>query len=215
MMAQVTNQDPLSPMDSAGMMEQFAQMGSLEQLTNINDTLDSINQSQADLVQSTAATFLDKDMTVGGGAAALKNGNIAAVQYRIPADANVEAVILDAGGSPIRTLDLGFQGPGQHLVEWDGLDGDGDIAPNGRYTYQVKADTAEGRDVPVDLYVTGRVSGVRFENGKQFISMNGEDYTLDEVVSISNESAQLFGGREPLGPSNTLTPMPPVLDQPR
>ena len=35
MMAQVSNQDPLNPMDSQGMMDQLTAMGSLEQLVNI------------------------------------------------------------------------------------------------------------------------------------------------------------------------------------
>ena len=50
LMAQVTNQDPLNPMDSQGMMDQLTGMGSLEQLININDSLGKLNKTQAEIV---------------------------------------------------------------------------------------------------------------------------------------------------------------------
>ena len=213
LMTQMTNQDPLSPMDSKGMMEQFAQMGSLEQLQNINGSLEKLNRSQAEILQSTAAAYLDKDVTVKGGAARVTGGQAPPVQYKLPRDAQIEVSILDEGGSPVRRLDLGAQGPGNHQVEWDGRDSDGDVAPNGRYTYRIGAKTDDGGEVPVDLYVTGKVSGVRYEDGKQYIKMNGDEYTLNDVISLSNASERLFGNREPMGLRNTMQPLPPVLER--
>ena len=215
LMAQMTNQDPLNPLDSKGMMEQFAQMGSLEQLQNMNASLAKLNKSQEEILQSTAASYLEKDLTVKGGTARVTGGQAPPVQYRLARDASIEVSILDGGGSPVRNLDLGAQEPGGHRVEWDGRDSDGDVVPNGRYVYQIKARSDDGGEVPVDLFVTGKVSGVRFEDGKQFIKMDGDEYTLSDVISLSNESERLFGNREPMGLRNTLTPLPPRLEQPR
>lgn len=214
LMTQMTNQDPLNPLDSKGMMEQFAQMGSLEQLQNINGSLEKLNKSQADILQSTAAAYLEKDVTVKGGAARVEAGMATPVEYRIPRDANVQASIIDAGGSPVRQLDLGAQGPGSHTVDWDGKDADGDTAPNGHYAVRIAARSDDDSEVPVDLFVTGKVSGVRFEDGKQYIKLLGDEYTIGDVISVSNESERLFGKREPMAPRNTLTPMPPVIDRP-
>lgn len=215
LMTQMTNQDPLNPLDSKGMMEQFAQMGSLEQLQNINGNLDKLNKSQADILQSTAAAYLEKDVTVKGGTARVVGGSASPVEYKLARDAQVEVTILDAGGSPVRSLDLGAQGPGSHAVAWDGKDSDGDVVPNGRYSYRIAARSDDDTEVPVDLFLTGKVSGVRFEDGKQFIKLNGDEYQIGDVVSVSNESERLFGHREPMAPRNTLTPMPPVLERPR
>jgi flagellar basal-body rod modification protein FlgD len=215
LMTQMTNQNPLDPLDSKGMMEQFAQMGSLEQLQNINTQLDHLNRAQGDILQSTAATYLDKDLTVKGGSARVSAGQAPPVQYRLARDASIDVAILDEGGSPVRTLKLGDQGPGNHLIEWDGRDTDGDVVPNGRYTYRISAVSQDGGEVPVDLYVTGKVSGVRFEDGRQYLKMNGDEYTLGDVISLSNESERLFGGRQPMAPRNRMTLLPPVLDQPK
>lgn len=215
LMTQMTNQDPLNPLDSKGMMEQFAQMGSLEQLQNINGSLEKLNKSQADILQSTAASYLDKDLMVKGGTARVNGGQAPPVQYKLPRGASIEVSILDEGGSPVRKLDLGAQGPGHHRVEWDGRDADGDVVPSGRYEYKIAAKSDDDSDVPVDLYVTGKVSGVRFEDGRQYIKMNGDEYTLSDVISLSNESERLFGNREPMGLRNTMTPMPPALEQPK
>ena len=215
LMTQMTNQDPLNPLDSKGMMDQFAQMGSLEQLQNIRGELESLNKSQANILQSTAANYLDKDVTMKGGTGQVNEGKALPFQFKLARDANVEVAILDAGGSPVRNLDLGSQGPGNHRVEWDGHDADGDVAPNGRYTYQIKAQTDDGEAVPVDTFVTGRVSGVRYEDGTQYLRMNGEEFTLNDVTGLSNESDRMLGGRKPMGLRNDLTPMPPVSEKVR
>jgi flagellar basal-body rod modification protein FlgD len=210
LMTQMTNQDPLNPLDSKGMMDQFAQMGNLEQLQNIRGELETLNKSQASILQSTAANYLDKDVTMKGGTGQLSDGKATPFQFKLPRGAKVEVAILDAGGSPVRNLELGDQGPGNHRVEWDGHDADGDVAPNGRYSYRIKAQTDDGGEVPVDTFVTGRVSGVRYEDGTQFLRMNGEEFTLKDVTGLSNESERMLGARKPLGPRNDLTPMPPV-----
>jgi flagellar basal-body rod modification protein FlgD len=212
LMTQMTNQDPLDPLDSKGMMDQFAQMGSLEQLQNIRGELESLNKSQASILQSTAAAYLDKDVTVKGGTGMVAEGKASPFQFKLPRAAAVQVAILDAGGSPVRTLDLGDRGPGSHRVEWDGRDSDGDVAPNGRYTYQIDAKSDDGESVPADTFVTGRISGVRYENGTQYLRMNGEEFTLEDVNALSNESERLLGGRKPMGPRTELTPLPPAAE---
>jgi flagellar basal-body rod modification protein FlgD len=49
--------------------------------------------------------------------------------------ASVTLVISDAAGQPVRTLQLGAQPEGLVPFTWDGLDGDGEAAPPGRYTF--------------------------------------------------------------------------------
>ncbi|MUG87620.1 flagellar hook capping protein [Paenibacillus timonensis] len=45
MMAQMQNQDPLSPMDNTQMVAQMAQFSSVEQLTNISEQLSNLGRS--------------------------------------------------------------------------------------------------------------------------------------------------------------------------
>jgi flagellar basal-body rod modification protein FlgD len=46
MLAQMKNQDPMSPSDSGAMMSQLAQFTSVEQLTKVSSGLDTLKQGQ-------------------------------------------------------------------------------------------------------------------------------------------------------------------------
>ena len=55
LVAQLRNQDPQNPADSSQMAAQLAQFSSVEQLTNINETLSAQSTSQATLISQVAA----------------------------------------------------------------------------------------------------------------------------------------------------------------
>ena len=215
LMTQMANQDPLDPMDSKGMMEQMAQMGALEQLTNIHGQLETLNNVQGEISRAIAFSYLDKDVTVKGGTARVGDGNVAVVNYSLIRDAAVQVHINDESNSPVRTLDLGYQGPGEHIIHWDGKDADGDPVSNGSYTYRVVAESEDGSRVPVDLFSTGKVERVRFNNERPMIHMNGQVYDARDVMGVSNESERRYGGREPMGLRTEMTPMPPMTERRR
>lgn len=215
LMTQMTNQDPMNPLDSKGMMQQFAQLGTLEQLNNIGKKLDTLNTVQSEISRSNAYTYLDKDVTVRGGSARVIEGEAPPVHYKIPSGSTVQVHIRNENDTRIRTIEMGFQGSGSHRIQWDGLDADGEQVPDGRYVYDVVAESDEGITVPVDLFMTGKVSNVRFEDGRQMIRMNGDDYDATEIIGVSNESERRFGTRDTMRLRTDMTPMPPVLEPKR
>lgn len=58
LMAQLQNQDPLSPMDNTEYIAQMAQFSTVEQLTNLNSTLSNIATSQSKASAVAEATAL-------------------------------------------------------------------------------------------------------------------------------------------------------------
>lgn|SRR5574341_256632 len=209
LMAQVTHQDPLHPMDSQGMMNQLTTMGSLEQLINMNKQLGQMTQAQGDLAKASAYTFLDKDVTIRGGTAQVSGGANPGLHFDTVGEAeSVKVNIADHTGAVVRTLDLGAQGPGRHAVDWDGRDKDGDPVPDGTYRYSVSAKSADKDDVPVDLISRGKVSGVRFEKGRTFLKVNGTEVDAREVIELSNRSQRLFGAMQPQPLRESLQPAP-------
>ncbi len=152
LMAQVTNQDPLNPMDSQGMMDQLTSMGSLEQLVNLNSGLDRLNATQAEIARANAYAFLDKDVSVRGGNARVTAGSSRELRFDLPRPAEaVQVFIVDKDGNPVRSLALGAMGPGTHRVPWDARDGEGEAVADGTYRYNVVAKSAEGR-IPAGRY---------------------------------------------------------------
>ena len=59
-MTQLQNQDPLAPMDSTNFTSQLAQFSSLEQLTSINEGLETLAASQNSLQNAYLANLIGK-----------------------------------------------------------------------------------------------------------------------------------------------------------
>ncbi len=50
----------------------------------------------------------------------------------------VELVVYDVIGQPVRRLFRGEQASGSHVVSWDGKNNDGELVPPGKYWYRIK-----------------------------------------------------------------------------
>lgn len=211
MMAQVTNQDPLNPLDSQGMMDQLTSMGSLEQLVNINGQLGELKGTQADIVRSNAFSFLDKDVSVRGGNIPVNGGKAPGLQYSLPRQAKSVLVnILKADGSALRQIELGTQKEGAHTLPWDGLDNEGQAVADGYYNYNVIAKGGDDQVIPTDLFIRGKVAGVNFNKGRPMLKVNGEDVDINDVIELSNRSEKLFSDRVPTNMREDLSPRPPA-----
>jgi len=84
--AQLKNQDPLSPMDSTGFTAQLAQFSSLEQLTAINGNTEAMIAYQASLQNAYAAGLVGKQVGYYGtadadGTVSMQYGSVTAVSY--------------------------------------------------------------------------------------------------------------------------------------
>jgi flagellar basal-body rod modification protein FlgD len=142
LMTQMANQDPLDPMDSEGMMQQLAALGTVEQLQNLNSQTAKMMEIQQHIARSTAGSLLGKDVEVGAREIPLNNGDTIPVTYKL--DGSAERVMLlvhDSTGEMIREINLESRAQGAHEFAWDGRDNDGDMMPNGNYSYNVFART--------------------------------------------------------------------------
>ena len=88
LMTQMANQDPLDPMDSAGMMQQLAAMGTVEQLQNLNNQTAKLMAIQQQIARATSGSLLDKDVEVGANEIPLKNGDSVPVAYKLEGSAD-------------------------------------------------------------------------------------------------------------------------------
>ena len=79
LVAQMQNQDPLSPMDGQQMAAQLAQFSSVEQLVEMNATLKSQQASQASLVDTLGGSLtlgaIGKEVEVDPSKVTDRNGN--------------------------------------------------------------------------------------------------------------------------------------------
>jgi len=140
MTTQLSNQDPLEPMDNGEFMGQIAQFGAVD---GINNLLASFNDLAANLQSSQAlqaSNIIGREVLVNHDQGYLPQGGV--LQGAVELDSsssNVAVNIYDVTGEVLGRVDLGAQPAGLVQFNWDGTTFSGQRAPSGRYRIDVEA----------------------------------------------------------------------------
>lgn len=188
LVTQMQTQDPLNPMDDKDYVAQLAQFSSLEQLTNINSGITSMNAALTQQTQLSAVGFIGKDVSANGYTLSKAGGTISALSYNLPSQASdVSMNIIDSSGNIVRTQDLGAQTTGKQQFQWDGTDGNGTTLPDGQYAVGITAKDANGNGMMVTSSVTGTVTGTSMTNGVFQLSLSdGRTVNFSDVQQVVN-----------------------------
>jgi flagellar basal-body rod modification protein FlgD len=159
LVAQMNNQDPLNPLDSAQMTSQLAQLNTVQGINNLATKLDSllgdVNTSQS----LQASSLVGHAVLAPGNTLALTDGQaLGGVELGGAVD-HLTVTIKDAGGNVIHTADLGAQTGGIVNFVWDGSTTSGAAAIAGSYTFSVDGKLA-GTTVATNGLSAGVVSSV-------------------------------------------------------
>lgn len=192
LVAQLSHQDPLKPMDGAQMITQLAQFSALEQAVAQSERLDLLSAQLTGISNSEATDLVGKSVTVRGKQFAFDGVAPTALGVTLGGPAtSCTATIRDAQGKVVRTIDLGARPAGAVNVAWDGKDDKGQTLPAGSYTCDVTAKTADGSAVAVSQDVTGTVVSVSFEKGyPELILDSGAKAPVSDLVSVGGAAAK-------------------------
>jgi flagellar basal-body rod modification protein FlgD len=182
--AQLKNQDPLNPLDNAQMTSQLAQISTLDGITKLNQTLQSLLTSATDTQTMQAAGLVGHGVLVAGNALPMSNGAaLGGVDLPTGAD-KVTVTIKDANGLPVRTLDLGALDTGSHNFTWDGKSDSGVAAADGTYSFSVAA-MQGGNSITASALQLGVVSSVtRSSTGFNLDLGTGVQVGMSDVKQI-------------------------------
>jgi flagellar basal-body rod modification protein FlgD len=180
LVAQLQNQDPLSPMDGTDFVAQLATFSSLEQLTNMNSQLAMQGLYQATMINTQAVNLLGKEVTVSQDNGFQVSGNAADFSYNliVPAE-NVSIVIYDSSGKAVDRIEAGKQEAGLQTMTWSR----GSNA-EGLYSYGVEAYDINGNRLPVETMMTGNVTAVQYRNNAIYLTINDREVTFNQVVAV-------------------------------
>ena len=184
-LVQLNYQDPLNPMDSTQFSAQLAQFSSLEQLFNINETLEAINGLQADNISYQSLDLIGKEIEAEGNLLYLEQNGTASGSYYLDSAADCVAQIYDADGYLIREIQLGALKQGQHTFDWDGLDQDGDSVDQGVYSFDITGITETGSVVTAETMIKGQVDRVNLEGSEPMLYIGEIPLGLSQVLDIS------------------------------
>lgn len=192
LIAQLKNQDPLSPMDGTAFASQLAQFSSLEQLSNLNQNIMDSIQANYYLTQSInntlTATLIGKGVKISGNT--IKNSGQGSIDfgYNLPSNAVTGTVtIYNSAGDVVKTMENVPLTSGDHKLSWDFTDDDGNTVPEGDYTFKVDAQDSEGNDIDAQTYMYGTIDGVKFTENGTMLLVNGTDYNLSDILEILND----------------------------
>lgn len=206
-LTQMSHQDPVDPMDSGAMMNQLAQLGTLEQLQAMNGQFEDLNTTQKDISQLQSLMLLDKDVMIEARDVELSHGSGKPVYYSLDNDmSDVEVTIEDKEGMPVFSEKLGMMTAGKHRYVWDGMNDEGFGMPDGRYRIRFTAFDQEGLASQLALFESGKVGQVEYQDGKAWIRMNNQKLPLSKVKNISNISEKTFTSAKPFPYVNELLP---------
>ena len=172
LVAQLTHQDPLNPMEDTEMTSQLTQFSSLEQLTNINDGIKSLGESMTQSDMLSAVSFIGKEIKAEGYKISVNEGNASTIYYGFGEPVSeIFMNIYDDEGAIIRTVELGSKEAGTYQYEWDGRNEGGDLVPDGTYGIGILGRDLTGGAVMVQTEISGTVDAVVNENGTQYLRL--------------------------------------------
>src|SRR3954453_14024041 len=87
MMAQLSQQDPTAPSDSNAFVAQLAQFSSLEQMQNVNSSLQSLLVGQASENGTSAVNLVGKDVTYKTDKVTIEQGKPVTASAKLGSDA--------------------------------------------------------------------------------------------------------------------------------
>jgi flagellar basal-body rod modification protein FlgD len=162
LVAQMQNQDPLSPMDNAQVTSQMAQINTVTGISQLNTTVTGLSTQFMQLQAVQGASLVGHDVIVPGNmmsidaTTAVGQGGF---QIATPADA-VKVEILSPSGAVVQTLNLGAQGAGMHSFDWPA----GTATDSSALTFRVTA-TSGGVAMASTALMRDRVDAVSTDGG--------------------------------------------------
>ncbi|CAN5238726.1 flagellar hook capping FlgD N-terminal domain-containing protein [soil metagenome] len=190
LVAQMKHQDPLNPTSGDQMAAQLAQFSSLEQLQNINASLE--------LEKTSSGTMIDSIQTGAAlgtiGKTVVANGNGLLIGGEDPRADTVRATIggsggkatleiRDANGVVVGTRDLGVLSAGTADFP---LASAGENLTAGKYTFSVSVIDAAGSSSHARTSVVGKVDAVTSTSTGPVLIVGGLSVPFNSVTEIRN-----------------------------
>lgn len=190
MLTQMKNQDPTNPLKSHEMAAQLAQFTSLEQLQNMNTTLEEMRSGQKPAESFQALSFIGK--AVAGDSAKLIRADEKSThdfRFELPADAqDVEIKVKNPQGEVVRSYKMNNLKAGENKINWNGDSEQGVTQGAGEYSFVVDAKDANGKKLNVKTDFQGTVSGVNYTAEGPVLLVGEKTIRLADVKRIIDPS---------------------------
>ena len=120
LVAQMQNQDPLSPMDNAQVTSQMAQINTVTGIDKLNTTVQGLSGQFAQLQAVQGASLVGRDVIVAGNRLSVDDTtHIGQGGFELTNAADtVKVEVLAPSGAVLQTMQLGAESAGVHSFDW-------------------------------------------------------------------------------------------------
>lgn len=140
LVAQLNNQDPLSPQDNGEFIAQLAQFSQVEGIGQLNTSMESMLSGYQSSQALQASSLVGRKVIIPTDKAMVDTSETFKASLVLPAtSSNVYVNVYDSAGSAVSRINMGQQQAGNVSFMWDGKDASGNILPPGTYKFQAQA----------------------------------------------------------------------------
>jgi flagellar basal-body rod modification protein FlgD len=188
---QLSQQDPMNPLDNQQFIAQLSQLATVERLENMSSSMEQMAMAQAANTSAQIVGFIGQEVVTGEAEVHVDGGEPGNdFGFEIGEDASqIEVIIRDEDGEIVRTMKLEGRDAGEHEIPWDGKNDDGVPVEDGSYTFEVHATDTDGEDVASSTYSKQTVTGVTYEDGfPRLLLQGGGSTTLGNVKEVTTQN---------------------------
>ncbi|MBR4741637.1 MAG: flagellar hook assembly protein FlgD [Desulfovibrio sp.] len=197
LVTQFQYQDPLNPMEDQEFIAQMAQFSSLEQLMNLNDSMQGLTDATENQQMVNATSYIGKQVSITGntiGKVTDGEGKTTISTFRYAFGDNVKEGVLtvtDSTGKAVYTETLaGKMGNQTFEFNWNGLNDKGVVVPDGTYVINLAAYNQAGEAVLSDQVVDATVTSVVNQGDTVYLGLDGgQSMELANVRQVSMAKA--------------------------
>jgi len=182
---QLEMQDPTQPMDTDKMLDQTAQLSTMEMNQNMQTTLDKLSSNLQTTNELNTINSIGKMADTGNRYINVTdNDDTKSFELYFGDDIKSGNVIIkDKNGNTIRTLPLDAHDKGVLSFEWDLKDDNGNRVPND--TYEVTAEYTATDDTTHQTSLGAYpIESIRFENSKAYAKLGSKYVPFDSIKEI-------------------------------
>lgn len=175
MIAQLQNQDPLSPAKGEDFIAQLAQFSSVEGIQNINSGIDELATAFRSSQALEASALVGRQVQVSSDTATLSSsGPVKGTIDLATSVSNLKLVIEAPDGQIVKTQTFGSSSSSGELdFIWDGSDDSGVRVDNGQYRIRATA-LVDGESADLPVAVGANVNSVTIgQNDSMILNIEG------------------------------------------
>jgi len=182
---QLEMQDPTQPMDTGKMLEQTAQLSTMEMNENMKTTLDNLSNTLKTNSELNTISAIGKIGDTGNRYINVTDEDTSK-SFELYFGDDIKSgnvLIKDKNGNTIRTVPLDAHSKGVLSFEWDLKDDNGNRVPNDTYT--VTADYTATDDTSHTTTIGAYpIESIKFDNGKAYAKLGSNYIPFDSIKEI-------------------------------